>query len=81
MFVFAMELAFWVVWDLVLSFILYFTGAVVIRIFSFGKTCYPLAPTSFFQRRKIQKRDPFNSAFIVGFLFYASLFAAAIWLA
>jgi hypothetical protein len=81
MFVFAMELVFWLLWDYVLSSVFCLTGALLIRIFTFGKTRYSLAPVSYFRQQKYQGKDPFNSTFIVGFSFYVGLFALAIWLA
>jgi len=80
MFVFAMEWVFWLLWDYVLSSVFCLTGALLIRIFSFGKTRHPLTPLSYFRRRKYQEKDPFNTTFIVGVSFYLSFFILAIWL-
>lgn len=80
MFVFAMELVFWVLWDYVLSFVFCLSGALLIRIFSVGKTRYPLTPVSYFHRRKYKEKDPFNITFIIGFCFYLLFFILAIWL-
>ncbi|WOT04508.1 hypothetical protein [Shewanella youngdeokensis] len=78
---------------MLLSFVFYFTGALVILVFTFGKIRYPLAPIFFFEQRKqIKKRrvngiftntsnDPFNTAFIVGVLFYLGLLGVLVWLA
>ena len=81
MFAAAMELIFWVLWDLVFSFVFYFTGAVLIRIFSFGKTKYPLAPATFYSTRRQRDKQSFDRAFISGFVFYVALLCLAIWLA
>ena len=80
MLVFAMELIFWSLWDYVLSSVFCLTGALLIRIFTFGKTSYPLTPLSYFKRRKYSKNDPFNITFLIGFSFYLLFFILAIWL-
>ncbi|MCL1058815.1 hypothetical protein L2729_12565 [Shewanella gelidimarina] len=80
MFVFAMELVFWLLWDFVLSSVFCLTGALLIRIFTFGNTRYPLTPLSYFRRRKYKEKDPFNTTFIVGFSFYLCLLIIAIWI-
>ncbi|QFU21567.1 hypothetical protein FM038_004985 [Shewanella eurypsychrophilus] len=74
------ELFFWFFWDCLLSFALYTTGAVVLRVLSFGRIQKPLfVPIVFSNEKRLAKND-FFSAYITGFFFYLVLLALIIWL-
>ncbi|MGS0680984.1 hypothetical protein ACVBIL_07495 [Shewanella sp. 125m-7] len=81
MFALAAEVLFWVVWDFVLSFVFYFTGALVLYLFSCGRINYPLSPARFLSRPKITGGSETDKPFLVGFAFYIGVLALAIWVA
>ncbi|MDR8524938.1 hypothetical protein [Shewanella fidelis] len=80
MLIFAAELLFTILWDYVLCYVLYATGAVVLYFTTWGKVNYPLAPATVLShsRRKAKSTD---LPFLVGLGFYLLLFTIAIWLA
>ena len=80
MFALAAELLFWVVWDFVLSFVFYFTGALLLYCFSLGKINYSLSPARFLSRTRVRGRSETDKPFLLGFVFYISLFVLAIWM-
>ncbi|WP_299801851.1 hypothetical protein [uncultured Shewanella sp.] len=80
MFALAAELLFWVVWDFVLSFVFYFTGALLLYIFSFGKINYSLSPARFLSRQRVRGRSETDKPFLLGFACYIGLLVLAIWL-
>jgi hypothetical protein len=74
------ELLIWVFWELLLSFILYTTGAVVLAILSFGRIQKPLYwPAVFHHEKRLAKND-FYMVYLSGFFFYLVLFSLLIWL-
>lgn len=74
------ELFFWFFWDCLLSFVLYTTGALVLRLVSFGRIKKPLFGPGVFSSEKRLARNDFFSAYISGFFFYLVLLALVIWL-
>ncbi|WP_076407467.1 hypothetical protein [Shewanella sp. UCD-KL12] len=74
------ELFFWFFWDLLLSFILYTTGALVLRVVSFGQVKKPLFVPHVFSNEKRLAKNDFFSAYISGFFFYLILLALIVWL-
>ncbi|GIU22181.1 hypothetical protein L2719_01325 [Shewanella schlegeliana] len=79
MFALTAELLFWIIWDFVLSYLFYFTGALLLYLFSFGKINHPLSPTRFLSRPKIRGRSVTDKPLLVGLAFYIGLFTLAIW--
>lgn len=74
------ELFIWLFWELLLSFILYTTGAVVLAVLSFGQIQKPLYwPAMFHQQKRLAKND-FYMVYLSGFFFYLVLFSLLIWL-
>ncbi len=54
------ELFFWFFWEFLLSFILYTTGAIVLRFISFGRVRKPLfMPSIFSNEKRLAKNDFF----------------------
>lgn len=80
MFALAAELLFWIIWDFVLSFIFYFTGAMLLYVFSIGRINYSLSPTRFLSRPRVRGRSETDKPFLLGFVFYVGLFVLAIYL-
>ncbi len=74
------ELFFWFFWDLLLSFILYTTGALVLRVVSFGRIKKTLFVPNVFSNEKRLAKNDFFSAYISGFFFYLILLALIVWL-
>ncbi|MEZ9594813.1 hypothetical protein AB4298_09245 [Shewanella sp. 10N.261.52.F9] len=74
------ELMFWFLWDFVFSYLFYFTGAMLVYVFSLGKINYPLSVTRFLAAPKIRGRSEFDKPFLLGFAFYIGLFVLAVWL-
>ncbi|MFT5704606.1 MAG: hypothetical protein ACI8SK_000554 [Shewanella sp.] len=74
------ELFFWFLWEFLLSFILYTTGAVVLRVITFGRVRKPLYFPSIFSNEKQLAKNDFFSVYITGFFFYLILLALFIWL-
>lgn len=80
MFALAAELLFWIIWDFVLSFIFYFTGAMLLYLFSIGRINYSLSPTRFLSRQRVRGRAETDKPFLLGIAFYVGLFVLAIYL-
>ncbi|MCG9729836.1 hypothetical protein L1D44_08230 [Shewanella sp. Isolate13] len=80
MFALAAELLFWVIWEFALSYLFYFTGALLLYLFSLGSVNYPLSPTRFLSSSKIKGRRGSDKPFLLGFAFYIGLFVLAIWM-
>ncbi|MBW8183437.1 hypothetical protein [Shewanella nanhaiensis] len=74
------ELFFWFFWEFLLSFILYTTGAIVLRFISFGRVRKPLFMPSIFSNEKRLAKNDFFSAYVSGFFFYLILLAFIIWI-
>lgn len=74
------ELFFWFFWEFLLSFILYTTGALVLRLVTFGRVRKALYLPSIFSNEKQLAKNDFFSVYITGFFFYLILLALFIWL-
>lgn len=74
------ELFFWFFWEFLLSFILYTTGALVLRLITFGRVRKPLFSPSIFSNEKQLAKNDFFSVYITGFFFYLILLTLFIWL-
>ncbi|WP_428611702.1 hypothetical protein [Shewanella sp.] len=74
------ELFIWFFWEIILSFVLYTTGAVVIGGLTFGRVQKPLYwPALFHQEKRLAKND-FYSVYLTGFFFYLLLFTLLVYL-
>ncbi|WP_254304004.1 hypothetical protein [Shewanella sp. VB17] len=69
------ELFFWFFWELLLSYTLYITGALVLRVITFGQVSKPLYFPSVFSNEKRLAKNDFFSVYITGFFFYLILLA------
>ncbi|GIU45644.1 hypothetical protein [Shewanella algidipiscicola] len=77
---FVTELVIWFFWELLLSFVLYTSGAVVLAIVSFGRIQKPLYwPAMFHHQKRLAKND-FYMVYLSGFFFYLVLFTLLVWL-
>ena len=74
------ELFFWFFWDLLLSYTLFITGALVLRVITFGRVRKPLYVPSVFSNEKRLAKNDFFCEYITGFFFYLILLALIIWL-
>ncbi|MEI6859052.1 MAG: hypothetical protein V5788_04595 [Shewanella sp.] len=66
--------------DILFSFILYTTGALVLRVVSFGWIQKPFFSPDVFSHEKKLARNDFFLAYISGFFFYLVLLALIVWL-
>ncbi|MCL1138745.1 hypothetical protein [Shewanella pneumatophori] len=81
MFMFAAELLFTIVWDYVLCYVFYATGAIVLYLCTWGKVNYSLAPNTFLSHSRVKGKSTTDKPLLVGMAFYIILFIVAIWLA
>jgi hypothetical protein len=65
---------------LAFDFILYITGAAILRVVSFGLLKYQLHSYCEFKKQKKKSNNDFIMPYILGILFYALLIASIAWL-
>lgn len=73
------EIILWLLWELIFAFVFYVTGAVILRLVSFGRIKKPIFSLSEF---KVLSKDPersFAVVYLTGGCFYAVLIALLIW--
>ncbi len=70
----------WLFWDSIFAFIFYTTGALILRVVSFGALRKSIFSFGVFNEHRRQARNEFSLAYLVGIMFYAVIIGVLIWL-
>ena len=70
----------WLFWDLIFAFIFYTTGALILRVISFGSLRKPIFSFGVFNKEKKQGNKELSTAYITGLIFYVLVISVIIWL-
>ena len=70
----------WLFWDLIFAFIFYTTGALILRVISFGSLRKPIFSFGVFNKEKKQGNKELGAVYLIGLFFYVSIIAALIFL-